>query len=148
MSHDETFLEKSWILAMIFGIQAYGVLDDKKLGIPREVINPLSNFMSHSPEIVKAVAVQKQKHFWVILKLKHTSAQQCLNSRIIYCRERVAWEWGHITCKLLETLTWKVLLRTGMGLFLFEDGGVIVSNPDGGLKLDWPYIECLATSMP
>ena len=29
-----------------------------------------------------------------------------------------------------------VLLRTGMGLFLLEDGGVIVSNPDGGLKLD------------
>lgn len=47
---------------MIFGIQAYGVLDDKKLGIPREVINLLSNFMSHSPEIVKPVAVQKQKH--------------------------------------------------------------------------------------
>ena len=145
MSHDETFLEKSWILAMIFGIQAYGVLDDKKLGIPREVINPLSNFMSHSQEIVKPVAVQKQKHLGSRNIQAHSSG---LNSRIIYCRERVAWEWGHITCKLLETLTCKVLLRTGMGLFLFEDGGVIVSNPDGGLNLDWPYIDYLATSMP
>ena len=148
MGHNRTFLEKSWILAMIFGTQAYGVLDDKKLGIPREVINPFSNFMSHSPEFVKPVAVQKQKHLGSSSNWNIQAHSSGLIFRLIYCRERVAWEWGHLTCKLLETLTWKVLLRTGMGLFLPEDGGVIVSNPDGGLKLDWPYIECLATSVP
>ena len=46
---------------MIFCVQAYGVLDDKKLGIPREVINHLTGFMSPSPETVKPAAVRKTK---------------------------------------------------------------------------------------